>query len=322
MNTRHLVPGFALALLCSTACSAFAADFGATEDTAFGDVRVWGGVGVLWLEGNEYVYQSGTTDDRLSQLIWQSTAPVLTAGLSVALPEGWTFAVDGKVGLSGDSYMEDYDWIAPYNTGYGDDDWSHRSQHDDTNLDWYFDGTVKVGHDFAVGDNVTVNVNGGLKYTDIQWAAKGGSYIYSTGGYRNDVGDFPDGEPAITYRQQFPAAVAGIDLTMVQDAWTFEMSAQGGFTFAATTTDNHWMRDLEITTEVESAALAAVSAKATFAVTEDMNLFIGGSAEQIFTGRADAHYDYAVAPPDFDYDNGQGADLFAATLTAGIMGTF
>lgn len=324
MNTRNVLRGLVVALSLGVALPVMAADFGA-EDTLVVDeqgiVTFSGGIGIVSLEANEYVYQTSTSDARLSQLIWQSTAPMLTAGLDVALPEGWTLSVNAQVAMGGDSYMEDYDWIAPYATGTGDDDWSDRSQHDDTDLDWYFNGSVLLGHDFAVSDNVTVNVNGGFKYTDVQWAAYGGSHVYSNGGYRNDVGDFVDGDPATSYRQQLPAVVAGIDAQIVQDAWTFDLSAHGGFTFAGATTDNHWMRDLLITGEVQSAPILSVAGQATYEVSDGLNVFLGGSIEQVFTGRVDAFYDEAVLP-DFSYPNGQGASLFAASITGGIKGTF
>lgn len=324
MNSRNVLRGLTLALSLGVALPAMAADFDAEETLVVEEEGIFtftGGIGIVSLEANEYVYQSSTSDNRLSQLIWQSTAPMLTAGLDVDLPEGWTLSAKVQAAIAGDSYMEDYDWIAPYATGTGDDDWSDRSQHDDTDLDWYFNGTLLLGHNFAVSDNVTVNVNGGFKYTDVQWAAYGGSYVYSEGGYRNDVGDFDDGDPAIRYRQQLPAIVAGIDAQIVQDAWTFDLSAHGGVTFSGATTDNHWMRDLVITGEVQSAPILSVAGQASYEVSDGMSVFLGGSLEQVFTGRADAHYDEAVLP-DFSYPNGQGASLFAASITGGIKGTF
>jgi plasminogen activator len=326
MNIQGVLPGFAIALSLGVSLPAISADLG-VEDTLVVDeaaesiATVYGGIGIISIEANEYVYQSATTDNRLSQLIWQSTAPILTAGLDVNLPEGWTLSAKAQVAMGGDSYMEDYDWIAPWATGTGDDDWSHRSQHDDTDLDWYFNGTILLGHDFAISDNVTVNVNGGLKYTDVQWAAYGGTYVYSDGGYRNDIGDFVDGEPAISYRQQLPAVVAGIDAQMVQGAWTFDLSAHGGLTFSGATTDNHWMRDLEITGDVQSAPILSVAGQASYEMSDGMSVFLGGSLEQVFTSRVDAHYDNTGVINDFDYPDGQGASLFAATISVGVMGT-
>ena len=328
MNTRNVLRGLAVALSLGVALPVMAADFG-VEDTLVVDeqgiVTISGGIGIVSLKANEYVYAGPGSDTRLSQLIWESTAPMLTAGLDIALPEGWTFSANAQIAMGGDSYMEDYDWIAPYATGTGDDDWSHRSQHDDTDLDWYFNGSLLLGHDFAVSDNVTVNVNGGFKYTDVQWAAYGGSYVYSVGGPRDTSGDFPDGEAGITSRQSFPALIAGIDAEMVQDQWTFGVAAHGGFTIYGIGDDHHWMRTppLNFIDTLESAPLLSVGASVGYEVAEGMNLFLAGTAEQIFTARGDTEIfnnnTGVLLGTDTD---GAGGDLFAASITGGIKGTF
>jgi outer membrane protease len=120
MNNRNVLRGLALALSLGVALPAMAADLDTEETLVIEDesiVTFTGGIGIVSLEANEFVYAAAGSDTRLSQLIWQSTAPMLTGGLDVALPEGWTLSAKGQVALSGDSYMEDYDWIAPWATG-------------------------------------------------------------------------------------------------------------------------------------------------------------------------------------------------------------
>lgn len=329
MVIRGGLRGFAIALTLGVSLPALAADWGASDYAEVtdeqGSVTLSGGIGIISIEANEYVYLAAGSDTRTSQLIWQSTAPMLTAGLDVALPEGWTFAVNMQVAMGGDSYMEDYDWIAPFATGTGDDDWSDRSQHDDTDLDWYINGSILVGHDLVVSDNLTVNINGGFKYTDVQWAAYGGSYVYSDVALRDDVGEFADGEPGITYRQSFPALVAGLDAEWVEGGWTLGASAQAGFTFYGTGDDHHWMRvpPLNFIDSLESAPLVSVGASMGYEVAEGVNLFVAGTAEQIFTARGDTNtYNNntgVLVGTDLD---GAGGDLFAASITAGVQGTF
>lgn len=286
------------------------------------NVEFSAGLGVLSLRANEMVWQDSGSREPLSQLIWESTAPVATARLAVGLGDGWKLTARGQASMGGDSYMEDYDWLWPYATGVGQDDWSDRSQHDDTDLDWYFDGEVTVGRDFALREGVTANLNAGFSYTDVAWAAYGGSYVYSTGGFRDDIGEFLDGEPAISYRQQIPAVIGGVDLRFADGPWTLDVSGHAGVTVSAQAVDNHWMRDLEITDSLGFTPIATLSAEAGYQVTEDMAVVVGGSVEQVFMMRGDAEYDYPGEVDDFEYEDGTGADLFAATLTAGLRGTF
>jgi len=328
MTVRVGLRGLVAALLLGAPVPALAGDL-MWSDYATGEpesdvgVTVTGGIGLVVLEANEFVYDGIGSDTRLSQLIWQSTAPMLSAGLEVGTPEGWTVSAKAQVAMSGDSYMEDYDWIAPYATGTGDDDWSDRSQHEDTNLDWYFNGSLLVGYNLPVADGMKVNVNAGLKYTDVQWAAYGGSYVYSDSGYHDAVGDFPDGEPGITYRQTFPAAVIGIDGEVTDGAWTVAGSAHAGVTLYAQGDDRHWMRDLNFIDNLESAPLVSVEGSVGYELAEGMQVFVAGSAEQIFTARASTDV-YDIPTGDYlgsDIDQA-GGDLFAASLSVGIKGSF
>lgn len=329
--TKHIALGaVAAVLLLSASVPGFAADlnysdFASGEDSVADSVTVWGGLGVISLQANELVYDDVGSDTRLSQLIWQSTAPVLTAGLDVSLPEGWTFTAKAQMAMSGDSYMEDYDWIPPYATGTGDNDWSDRSQHDDTRLDWYFNGALLLGYNLVQTEGLRLNVNGGFKYTDVQWAAYGGSYVYSEGAYHNEVGDFPDGEKGITYRQMFPAIVAGLDGEITDGDWTFGGGAHAGLTFNASDDDHHWARKppLDFIDKLVSAPLVSVEGSVGYKIADKTQIYLAGSAEQIFTARGDTEvYDNdtrELLETDLD---GAGADLFAATISVGVKGTF
>lgn len=317
-------------LLLGTPFTALAGDLVLPDDGSVAaeladGVTLKGGIGVVRLEANELVYNAAGSDTRVSQLIWQSTSPTLTAGLEVALPEGWTLSANAQVAMGGDSYMEDYDWIAPYAIGTGDDDWSDRSQHDDTTLDWYFNGSILIGHDLPTDGPVRLNVNGGLKYTDVQWAARGGSYVYSDADFRDAVGDFPDGELGITYRQIFPALIMGMNGEVADGPWTFSGGAHAGLTFNAKDFDHHWQTDPAKLFEdrFEMAPIASVEASVSYQVAEGMQLFLSGSAEQIFTARGDTYIsEIDTGNPLASFPDQAGGDLFAATISFGVKGTF
>ncbi len=287
-----------------------------------------GGVGVLALRADEIVYTSAGSTNELSHLFWTSLAPMLTAGLDVKLPDGFTLAANGRVALSGDSGMEDYDWFGPDFVSYAANDWTHRSQHPNTNLDWFFDGSLQFGRDVQVRDNATININAGFKYTDVQWAATGGSYIYSSfdapdpATFRSNVGDFPN-DPAISYRQKLPELFAGLDAQIVQGDWTFGLSGKAGITFGARGTDNHWMRDLLIATALDVAPTVGLGASAEKAVSDHLKIFVSGNYEQVFVARGDSTYiDTTGIKADGLYSRGQGAGLMSLAISGGVKGTF
>jgi plasminogen activator len=287
-------------------------------------VKFFSSIGILSLEGTEHVYTAAGSSDHLSLLVWQSLSPVLTAGFEVTLPESWTLDADVQIAASGNSYMEDYDWLGPFSPSFAFDDWSHRSQHEQTNLDWYIRGSLAIGYDFQIDESTTVNLNAGLKYIDVQWAAAGGSFIYSIGGFRDTAGVFTDA-PGITYRQQLPSVFVGLDTEFTKDNWTFNFGAQAGLTILATATDRHWQRipPLRFEETIMPAPTAAISARAAYNVNNNLSVFVAGNVEKVFPARSDTtifnnntNALLATAP------DASGAELFSASLTAGLKGNF
>lgn len=319
LSTCSLLGGVLLASFSGAAFSgaAWAQDFSYSnsDDTAV----LSGGVGVLALEGNEYVYQSSGSDDLLSKLVWQSTAPVATANLDFSLGDGWTLKLNGQAAMSGDSYMEDTDWSAPYATGYGEDDWSDKSQHENTDLDWYFQGSVALGKDVYKQDGLSVNVNAGLQYTDVQWTGNDGTYVYSQSGFRDSSGSFSG--KVISYRQQYPVAFTGVDMTMQQGNWTFGLGGQAGVAFGASSTDNHYLRDLVISDDFEAAPMIGASVKADYKLSDGLAVEAAAKAQTIFNLRGDSTYDY-TSGSSTSYSDIGGADLTSAVFTLGLNGRF
>lgn len=325
MDVRNLVGAALIAMAGGAAAQALGAE--AVLDG--GNVVLSGSLGVTALSGEEIVYYDAGSPIVVSRLFWQSLAPVLTTGLDVKLPGGWTLKGGAQMAVGGLSYMEDYDWIDP--ASYAFDDWSDRSQHPDTNLDWYFNGSMFVGHDFAAGDHATVNVNAEVKYVDVQWTAYGGSYVYSSGpgSPRDLVGDFTPGERGITLRQMLPAALAGIDAEIAEGAWTLALSAHGGMTFNAADIDYHWQRtDIgpgggRFEDFFRPSPYVTLAGTATYALSDSLDLFVTGTYEEMLLGRGDTKlYDQQSDTLLATYLDGEGGAFRAASVSAGLKGTF
>src|SRR5690606_38467193 len=131
------------------------------------NVVLRGSLGVVRLEAREKVFWGTSGDDLLSLLVWRSTAPVATGDIKVRFPGEWTLRGRIDAAIGGTSAMADYDWVA----GYVPAAWTHRSLHPDTSLEWYLNGSVAIGRDLPVNEVLSVNVNGGFKYTDAKWTA-------------------------------------------------------------------------------------------------------------------------------------------------------
>lgn len=312
----------ALALFLAAGAPAFAEDEFYTYQTL--DSNYYVGTGVARLQANELVWSG---NHRLSQLIWQSTAPVLRAGFGVNFNNGWTVKANGTAALGGDSHMEDYDWIpyGPSNSiapGSDWDQWTHRSVHPDTRLDYYVDIDAAVGYDVFHTPEFTANINVGLKYTDVKWTASGGTGLYSGTAFRDTPMTFPD-SPGIDYNQKWPILFAGLDTEYRSGAFSLGLDARAGVTFKATAPDNHYLRNLRFVDNLQPAPVLSLRARAAYAISDTAELFVAGQYDRIYQVRGDTDY-YTISGGTYlgSLTNVAGADFQAVTLTGGFKGTF
>lgn len=285
-------------------------------------VTLSGGVGVLLLEGREYVFRGTGSTNLYSLLVWQSTAPLLTASLDVQMPSSWTFGATANFAHSGDSYMEDYDWMVPRPGRPDMSNWSHRSQHPNTSLDWYFNGSMQLGYNLHLDDDATVNLHVGIEYTDVKWAAVDSTYIYSSStGFRDITGSYTG--PIISYRQQLPSLFAGANGTLQRDKWTFNIGAKAGITFAGKAIDWHWARDLRFDENVYPAPVLGVNASLEYQVADQLSFVVGGEVNRVFLGRSDtAMTAISTGAPIGSSLNASGAELLSGTFKVGLSGRF
>ena len=263
---------------------------------------------------------STSSGARLSQLIWELQAPVLTLGARARIMDTLTLAANAAVAFSGDSYLEDFDWIPPFaQPGDGNDAWSDRSQHDETDLDRYVSLDLAVGRDFEINDAVTLNLNGGVKYSTVQWTAYGGNFIYSVDGFRDLVGTAPAGTRGATFQQRFPGVFLGAEATADSGRWTFAGLIRGGVTVNASNTDHHWARDLRFENDFGPVPFATLGGRVDYAVTQRSVVFLATDVENFFrtTGNTKV-YDMRTGALLAAYDNEAAMDLFAFTLRGGL----
>lgn len=316
----------AVALLCVSTVSftsmASAADWAdpARFESDDGSVVFQAGIGYTFLKGDELVYDGA--GNRISHLIWESEAPVFTAKAKAALPGLWTLGGSLTVGGWGSSHMEDYDWLQG---NYAFENWTDQSIHPDTDLDRYITADIAVGRDFHIDENATINLHGGFKYTNVKWSSYGGSFIYSSlGGFRDVVGDFADGEPAISYEQRYPGFFLGAEAAATSGAWTFSGLARGGLTMRSKAIDHHWMRDLRFDDKYSAVPFVSLGAQVEYAFNASASVFLGGSFDQYFHRKGDTTmYDIPtgleVGGPVVD---GAGMKFRAATVSGGLKIAF
>jgi plasminogen activator len=286
------------------------------------NVVLRGSVGVASISALEKVYAFPTGSDYLSLLTWDSVAPIATGDVKVRLFDGWTLRGRIDAAIAGDSNMVDYDWTS-FSPSYAMDDWDHRSISPNTSLDWYLNGEVALGRDLPINEALTVNVNGGLSYTDVEWTASGGTYIYSNAidGFRGDVGTLPDG-PGLRYRQQLPALFAGVDATVDDGPWNLEAGARAGMTFMARDVDHHYLRHIIFTDDLSFAQIYSANAKLGYDISDHLGAFIEADYSRMISGRGDEDELDTQTGVTTHFPGSIGGELQVASLKAGLKGRF
>lgn len=293
----------------------------ASAQSADQSFQLLGGVGYTWLTGNELVYDAA--GNRISHLVWDSQAPVLTLGARAEVMNGWKIIGNAKVGFSGNSFMRDSDWLAPFSPSFDANDWSDRSWHPDTDLDHYFDLDIAIAKDVIHTDTASLNLQGGFKYTDVKWTAYGGDFNYSVGGFRDTSGSFPDGERGITYQQRYPAVFIGTEGAIQSGAWTFTGLLRGGVTFNASDTDHHWMRDLRFEEDFSSTPFVSIGAKVDYALSTRMSIYLAGNFDKYFRKKGDTSmYNIPSGALIATFPDGAGMDFQSTSLTIGAKVAF
>ncbi|MCZ7463471.1 omptin family outer membrane protease [Rhizobium rhizogenes] len=276
--------------------------------------------GVLNLRATETVHIGGS---KLSELEWETkNAMALRGSLGLELAPGWRVKAEGRVGFEGDGYMTDYDWIAPFSRDSSKNNWSHRSQHDDTRLDHYFSGSFELNRMLLDDPQQYLSAGVGFRYTDVQWSAYGGSAVYSLFSRRDLNIRFKDGEKGITYRQQIPAFYGNLTGGQRFGNWSLNAGLEGGAMVFAKATDDHWMRDMRFTDKFDVAGMFGVKAGVAYDLTQNASIYIDGAYEYTSLGRGDTHYSGAGAGGLTSEKNAGGGDLQSIFVGAGIKGRF
>lgn len=280
-----------------------------------------GSMGMTSIHAVEKVYHFTTGDDLLSRLDWQSVAPIASGDAKIRLPGDWTLRGHVDAAIAGDSNMIDYDWLG-FSPSLAPDDWDHRSISPNTHLDWYLNGSVALGRDLPINESLTINVNGGLKYTDVQWTAVGGTYLYSVNAFRDTPGTLPD-VPGITYHMRLPTAFVGMDAAVRDGAWSLDTTAKYGVTFLAGDTDYHYLRNLRFEDQLNWSQVLSADARLGYNFNDHLGAFLEGSYEKVLSGHNDSNvYDIPTGAHLGYSPKLAGAELDVASVKVGLKGNF
>lgn len=280
-----------------------------------GSVRYYAGVGMANIKAGEYVYSGNR---KISQLDWESKG-VITGTIGGEVDIGYAWKLKGRldVGFGGDGYMEDRDWLSTSYSG-----WTHQSLHPDTDLDRYINVLLEAERALVDTGATRLGVGGGLGFTNVKWTARGGSYIYTTTTLHDTVGNFTDGVRGITYEQRIPTLFLTANAEQKLGAFTLSGVLRGGAAIGYKGLDDHWLRNLRFTDEMDLAPMVGATVTADYQILQSASVYLGGDFQRIFETRGDAHVRNTVTGASGSFENGAAADFQSITVSAGLKGTF
>jgi plasminogen activator len=268
----------------------------------------------------ELVYNVPDDGSKLSQLNWQiDNAAVLGGALSYAPFDWLTLRTRAWTHVSSDNAMDDFDWLFGYN---GFESWSDLSRHGDTRLAKAFQ--IDVGASAGIFEIGQVRFNAllGYRFQTMKWNAFGGSFIYSTDGFRDDIGSFPAGELEISYQQWWHTPYLGLGVSYVSGPLSLTIEAIGSPFVSARDRDNHV--DIALFKEAfHRSAMIGGSVSAELALSQRISVVARAEADHFFQARGGIK-EFDVDPPVYSRfpKPAAGVDLRSVLVSVGAKARF
>lgn len=296
-----------------SALPAFAQDNLATRGS--GGVTYFAGIGLANIKAGEYVYDG---NHKLSQLDWESKGVKTgTIGAQMELGHDWRIKGQIDVGLGGNGHMEDRDW-----TDYNSSGWTDQSIHPDTKLDRYINLLIEADRTVIDNGSTRVGLGGGVGYTNVKWTARGGSYIYTNVTLHDTVGNFADGEKAITYEQRIPTLFLSANAEQQIGKLTLSGTLRGGASFGYKDIDDHWMRDLRFSQDMGVSPMMGAAISADYQFLPSAALYVAGDFQKIFKTRGDREEKDTVTGATANFEDSAAAKYQSLMISAGVKGVF
>ena len=224
---------------------------------------------------------------KLSELTWD-LKDVVMAGLHGSMGIGRRFRLNLGVWSAlteGNGMMVDRDWLyAPSVAAYlepNDHNWTHESQHPDTSLDKGM--IVDTNANVMALQAGPFSLHGilGLKHDTWKWSARGGTYVYSSEGFRDTTGSFPAGAQVITYEQQYLIPYVGVRANGTWSAFLIESHLLYSPVVSASDSDYHVLRGVLFEGDFAGGTYVGVGLNATWAFTRHWSTTLGVEYQSI-----------------------------------------
>ncbi|EFK5801373.1 omptin family outer membrane protease, partial [Escherichia coli] len=259
---------------------------------------------------------------KVSQLDWKfNNAAIIKGAINWDLmPQvsvgaaGWT-----TLGQKGGN-MIDRDWQDPDKPGI----WTDESRHPDTRLNFANEFDLNIKGWLLNESNYRLGLMAGYQESRYSFTARGGSYIYSDEGFRDDIGSIPNGERAIGYKQRFKMPYIGLTGSYRYEDFEFGGTFKYSGWVEASDNDEHYARVKRITyrSNVKDQNYYSIAVNAGYYVTPNAKVYVEGAWNRVTNKKGDTSlYDHNDNTSEYS-KNGAGIENYNFITTAGLKYTF
>ncbi len=245
----------------------------------------------------------------LSRLDWQyENNAMLMGGVSYRLFDWLSVGARGRLALSDESNMDDFDWGIAFCPG----GFCH-SISDKTYLTSSY--AVDLHADASLWDIGfgTFGVTGGYMWDTSAWEAWGGIANYAS--FTHELG--------ISYQQWWEAPYVGVTLEGGVDRFTWSGRLYGTPFAMGNAEDTHHLRDLLFTEEYQSSSMYGISFALGFVVTDNVKFKFGYDWQEWLLAEGSTWVtDQATGEVIYEPLNSGGASSSTETISAGFNYSF
>ncbi|HBL6924148.1 TPA: omptin family outer membrane protease [Citrobacter koseri] len=278
-------------------------------------------LGTLSGKTKERVYEPTEGGRKVSQLDWKYNNAAIIKGainwdlmpwLSVGAT-GWS-TIDSR-----GANMVDKDWMDASNAGT----WTDESRHPNTHLNYANEFDLNIKGWMLKEPGYQLGLIAGYQESRYSFKSTGGTYIYSEdGGFRNEIGSFPDGERGIAYKQRFKMPYIGFTGGYRYENIEFISTFKYSGWVRSSDNDEHYSRGITFRDKVKNQNYYSVAANAGYYITPNAKVYVEGTWNRITNkkgnttlyDRNDSSYEYAK--------NTAGIESYNFTTTVGLKYIF
>lgn len=264
-------------------------------------------IGVMAGKANELVF--GPTGAVISRLIWKYDDIVMLSGALAVTPfDRFTLGLRGRVNLTGNSTMDDFDFPGSVCGIAGAFCQSH---HEDTTLTRATTVEVFASYPVYRTGHFKLSGVGGYRWDHSAWDARGGTSNYAP--------PFPN-VSVITYDQSWQAPFIGLEAIGRWAKLTLRSRAISSFAAFGGATDDHKLRTLRFSDDFNRSSMVSTSVKVGYDIFDRASVTITWDYDRWFTAKGGTVvHNYATKTTETFPGDAAGANSESHTVSMGVQ---